>query len=317
MNQLAPLRYLIALAEHRHFGRAAQACHITQPALSNALKALEEELGVAVVRRGRSFVGFTPEGERLLDGARRVLHEVDGLTQELRASQAHPVGRLRIGVVPTAVPVAARFAARLQALHGGIFPVVRALSSQEIESGLLELSLDLGLGFIERLQGRNTGLACCAQYEESFYLLSRREVTQPAGQVPGGAVIGWAEAARLPLCLLTPEMHNRSLVDAAFERAGATACVVMETNSVVTLAPAVMAGQVHAVVPGAMIPMLAPVVSLQVRRLADPDARTSVGFMFLDGDRLARTLSAALELARAGEWRAELEGVTGRLGRAS
>ena len=63
MNLLASLRYLVALHEHRHFGRAAQACHITQPALSNALRALEKEFGVVVVRRGRSFEGFTPEGE--------------------------------------------------------------------------------------------------------------------------------------------------------------------------------------------------------------------------------------------------------------
>jgi len=63
MNLLTSMRYLAALNEHRHFGRAALACHITQPALSNALRALEEEFGTVIVRRGRSFAGFTPEGE--------------------------------------------------------------------------------------------------------------------------------------------------------------------------------------------------------------------------------------------------------------
>ena len=62
MNLLASLRYLVALHEHRHFGRAAQACHITQPALSNALRALEKEFGVVVVRRGAQLRGLHARG---------------------------------------------------------------------------------------------------------------------------------------------------------------------------------------------------------------------------------------------------------------
>ena len=73
MNLLGSLKYLVALDEHKHFGRAAQACHITQPALSNALRAIEQEFGCAIVTRGRSFIGFTPEGQRVLASARRML----------------------------------------------------------------------------------------------------------------------------------------------------------------------------------------------------------------------------------------------------
>ena len=105
MNLLASLRYLVALHEHRHFGRAAQACHITQPALSNALRALEKEFGVVVVRRGRSFEGFTPEGERVLATAQRMLHEHQVLQQDLSSDAAHPRGTLRLGAVPTAMPI--------------------------------------------------------------------------------------------------------------------------------------------------------------------------------------------------------------------
>ena len=75
MNLLGSLKYLVALDEHKHFGRAAQACHITQPALSNALRAIEQEFGCAIVNRGRSYVGFTPEGQRVLASARRMLQE--------------------------------------------------------------------------------------------------------------------------------------------------------------------------------------------------------------------------------------------------
>src|SRR5688572_29442313 len=83
MNLLASLRYLVALSEHRHFARAAEACHITQPALSNALRALEQEFGTPIVRRGRTFAGLTEEGERILLTARRMLHEHELLQQEL------------------------------------------------------------------------------------------------------------------------------------------------------------------------------------------------------------------------------------------
>src|SRR2546427_5328354 len=91
MNLLTSMRYLAALNEHRHFGRAALAYHITQPALSNALRALEEEFGTVIVRRGRSFAGFTPEGDQVLATALAMRSEEH--TSELQ-SQSNLVCRL-------------------------------------------------------------------------------------------------------------------------------------------------------------------------------------------------------------------------------
>jgi DNA-binding transcriptional LysR family regulator len=205
MNLLTSLRYLVALAEHRHFARAAQACHITQPALSNALRALEKEFGTPIVRRARSYAGLTPEGEHVLGAARRMLHEHALLQQELASSADQPRGRLQLGVVPTAVPVAARFAALLQATHPGIVPVVRSLSSQDIEAGLENLSLDLALGFTGRLKKAGP-FAVLPQYGEHYFLVRR---WQNAAGVAGaplrlGAPMRWLDAAQLPLCLLRP-----------------------------------------------------------------------------------------------------------------
>ena len=173
MNLLASLRYLVALHEHRHFGRAAQACHITQPALSNALRALEKEFGVVVVRRGRSFEGFTPEGERVLATAQRMLHEHQVLQQDLSSDAAHPRGTLRLGAVPTAMPILARFAAQLQARHPGIVPVALSMSSQALEAGLENISLDLALGYTERMPARGGPLRAWPQYVEHYFLLRR------------------------------------------------------------------------------------------------------------------------------------------------
>ena len=143
MNLLASMRYLLALNEHRHFGRAAQACHITQPALSNALKALEQEFGVVIVQRGRTYAGLTHEGERVLLTAQRMVREREILQDELNSGASRPQGSLRLGAVPTAVPVLAHFAALLHARHPGISPVVRSMSSPEIEADLDRLALEI------------------------------------------------------------------------------------------------------------------------------------------------------------------------------
>src|ERR1044072_6965222 len=100
MNLLAAMRYLVALDKHRHFGRAAQACHITQPALSNALTALEEEFGVAIIKRSRTYGGLTDEGSAVLKTALRMLREVDMLTQELQSTAESPRGPLRMAAIP-------------------------------------------------------------------------------------------------------------------------------------------------------------------------------------------------------------------------
>ncbi|HWH83659.1 MAG TPA: LysR substrate-binding domain-containing protein [Burkholderiaceae bacterium] len=306
MNLLDAMRYLVALEQHRHFGRAASACHITQPALSNALRALEAELGVAIVRRGRAYEGLTAEGERVLASANRLLHEQELLRQDLHSSADAPRGTLTIGAVPTTIPVAARFAAQLRARHAGIVPVLRSLSSPEIETGLETLALDLGLGYTER----GTRFDALPQYVESYFLLRR---AQPAGDAPLvlGAPIGWREAAALPLCLLTPEMHNRSIVDAAFRAAGAEPRPAIETNSIVTAVFSVLDGDVCAVLPGALLELVRGHGGLELRPLREPEPRTPIGFMAAPGSRRSRALAAALALAADETWRAQAAALGG------
>ncbi|CAM3404523.1 LysR family transcriptional regulator [Polaromonas hydrogenivorans] len=315
MNLLTSLRYLVALSEHRHFARAALACHITQPALSNALRALEKEFGTPIVKRARSYAGLTPEGEQVLGAARRMLHEHALLQQELASSADNPKGRLQLGVVPTAVPVAARFAAMLQAAHPGIAPVVRALSSQEIEEGLENLSLDMALGFTGRVK-KGGPFAVLPQYGEHYFLVRR---LQPSAGVSGsslrlGAAMRWADAAQLPLCLLTPEMHNRSLVDQAFAQAGSVVQPVMETNSVLTLALSVLAGDVCSVLPGALVGAVRSQGELEALPLVEPEMVTPVGFIYLGKARPSRALEAALGLARDDRWLREVARHSGALG---
>jgi DNA-binding transcriptional LysR family regulator len=307
MNLLDAYRYLAALEQHRHFGRAAGACHITQPALSNALRALETHLGVAIVRRSRQYEGLTAEGEQVLATAHRVLHEQETLRQELAQRSQQPQGRLVLGAVPTALPIAARFAARLVERHPGLMPQLRSLSSQEIETGLAALAIDLGLGFSERADG-NAALTLLPQFGERYFVLRR------SGQ-PWcvGSPLAWAEAATWPLALLSPEMHHRSIVDRVFGQLGLAVRPVLETNSVAALLAVAQGSAIAALLPGALVGTLAGQPGLEARPLVAPELHTPLAFMHAGAVRPSLALRSALALAADADWLAEARRHSGAL----
>lgn len=306
MNLFVSLKYLVALDDHKHFGRAALACHVTQPALSNALRALETHYGCSIVRRGRAFAGFTEEGVRVLATARRLLHEQELLQQDLQSRAEAPRGHLLIGAVPTAMPVAARFVATLQDRHPGIVPTLRSMSSVELETGLESLALDLGLGYAERMHAGSQTLRLLPQYSERYFLLRH------GAGAPGlrqGPAIGWAEAATLPLCLLSAEMHNRSIIDRAFASAGVPVQAAIESNSTVTLVSSVLSGRVCSILPGAWLGLLPGDAALEARPLAAPDIEVPLAFMLHASNRPSHTLSAAVHWAQDSDWLSSLRTV--------
>jgi DNA-binding transcriptional LysR family regulator len=310
MNLFISMKYLVALDDHRHFGRAALACHVTQPALSNALRALEEGLGISIVKRGRNFAGFTSEGERVLASARRILREQELLQQDLHSSKGHPQGQLLVGAVPTAMPIAARFVALLQARHPGIVPTLRSLSSVELETGLESLALDMGLGYTERMAGSGSTLRVLPQYTEHYFLLRRAaagvsDAGGKQGSLRAAAAMGWREAASLPLCMLGGEMHNRTIVDRAFAAAGATVRPAIETNSTVTLVMSVLAGQVCSVLPGALLGTVLGQGALEALPLVEPLVEVPIAFLVHKTNRPSRTLDAAIAFAENPDWLAQ------------
>ena len=304
MNLFVSFKYLLALDEQRHFGRAALACHVTQPALSNALRAMEESLGVAIVTRGRSFAGFTTEGERVLASARRMLREHELLQQELQSSADSPSGQLHIGAVPMCMPIAARFVGMLHDLHPGIVCTLRSMSSSELESGLENMVLDIAMGYPERLEGTRARLRVVQQYTEHYFLLRRAQQPSPTGLQKGPSTT-WAQAAALPLCLLTGEMHNRAIVDSAFRCAQAVPRPAIETNSILTLALAVVAGRVSSIMPGALVDAVQGYGELEALPLVEPFIEVPIALMVHDSNRLSRTLEAALDFAQGPQWLAQ------------
>ncbi len=101
---LRQLKYLVSVAEHRHFSKAAEACFVTQSTLSTAIRELERQLGVVIFERNRKSVLITPVGEKLLDQARAILGEVEDFVSLARAEKGSLAGEIRLGVIPTIGP---------------------------------------------------------------------------------------------------------------------------------------------------------------------------------------------------------------------
>jgi DNA-binding transcriptional LysR family regulator len=223
------------------------------------------------------------------------------LQQELKSENNLPSGPVRMASVPTAVPILARFAATLQSQHPTIVPVVLSMSSSDLEKGLSDLSLDLALGYTERIMHSSVRLMALPQYTEHYFLLRRAKAPSAKGLIMGPKV-AWEEVARLPLCLLTPEMHNRTIVDAALTTAGLSVRPAIETNSILTMVLSVLAGSVCSVLPGALVGAVRGHGGLEALPLIAPEVRTPIGFMAHLQARPSRALEAALALAQDGAW---------------
>jgi DNA-binding transcriptional LysR family regulator len=229
------LDYLTALDRERHFGRASAACHVAQPTLSAGIRSLERELGVPLVRRGRQFEGLTPEGERIIVWAQRALADLDSLRQEATRVRGGLEGILRIGAIPTSLPISPRVTARFRGRHPRMRVRLSSMSSREIAHGLEHGEIDAGLTYLdnEPLEHVDT----IALWHEHYLL-----VTAAGGELGSESTVPWSVAAELPLCLLTPDMQHRRIVDGAFATAGATPEPAVETNSVSTLVAHARAG---------------------------------------------------------------------------
>lgn len=143
------LEYFVALARERHFGRAAEACHVSQPALSAAIRKLERELGVELVHRQQRYDDLTAEGQALLPWAQQALADLDGLAAEAARLRGSLTGTLRLGVIPTALSAVSLITGPLLRRYPEVRVEVRSLSSIEIGRRLAEHDLDAGVTYLD------------------------------------------------------------------------------------------------------------------------------------------------------------------------
>lgn len=278
------LEYLDALARERHFGRAAAACHVSQPALSTGLQRLEDELGLTLIRRGRQFEGLTPEGEALLPRAREALAALADFSAEASLLRGRLGGTLRLAQIPT---VAARIG-DLLGPFGERHPGVNVALSTEPTGDILERivghELDGGLIYLDEV-AIPPGLHVVELYRDRLLLLTSDDRWPGAGSRIGagsaaglGREVTWRQASELPLCLLSPVMHNRKVVDAAFAGAGVSVAPQVEADSVAALVELGLTGSscivAEAWLRGRTLPDRA-----HVHELVEPEIAPTVGLV--------------------------------------
>lgn len=289
------LQYLTELARERHFARAAAACQVTQPALSAGIRQLEEQLGLLLVQRGQRFEGLTAEGERVLAWAQRITADAESLEQEAGRLKQDLRGRLRLGVVPTALPAIPILASPLARKHPGVTLTVISDPSVNIQAGMDEFRFEAGITYLD-----NEPLARVRSvplYHERYLL-----ITPADGPMAHRKRATWREAASLPLCLLTPDMQNRRIVNSHFAAAGATVEAALETNSVFTLCALLRSGYWSSVLPHGFLPMLAGAESVAILRLEEPAAAHTVGVVVSDREPLQPAAAALLEVLGGLDW---------------
>ena len=290
------LEMFIALARERHFGRAAEACGVTQPTLSAAIKQLEEQLGVMLVWRGSRYGGLTPEGARALERARVIVADARALREEMRAVKEGLSGNLRVAAIPTALAAVSALTKRLTTRHPNLSLTVLSRNSAEILQMLEDLQIDAGITYLENEPlGRVTALPL---YTEHYNLVVRAD-----SPLAGRKTVRWAEAADEPLCLLTPDMQNRRIVDRHMAEAGAQAQARLESNSLITLIAHVQGGGWSTILPHrSAAPFLGGGAIVAVP-LVEPEAEHVVGLIAPHRDPLTPVLEALMEAARKTEFR--------------
>ena len=289
--ELRQLRYLVALAEERNFTRAAAAEHIAQPALSQQIRRLEDELGLALVERTTRRVTLTDAGELLVVRARRILAELEAAGTELQALSGMFAGHVTIGTMHTMGPVDLSLAlARFSERHPGVVFTVREQSSGEMAEMLRVDELDLAfLSVTERVESHGLGLHQLVS-EELVVLLprehrlgKRREVRM--AELAKERFISFREGARLRELLVSAGR------DASFEPH-----IMLESNESQRVRRLVSRGLGVAILPRSDAE--GPGADVAVATLLEPTLSRDITLAWREGRRHPPAAAEFLELSR-------------------
>ncbi len=264
------LEFFIALARAEHFGHAAEELGITQPTLSAAIKQLEDQLGVLLVKRGSRFQGLTPEGEQVLAWARRIVGDAHTMRAEMRAARHGLSGRLRIAAIPTALAMVADLTTPFRERHPGVSFSVLSRNSVEVLTLLGNFDIDIGLTYLDNEPlGRVVSVPL---YSERYQL-----ITSTGNPLAEREKVTWAEVAELPLCLLTPDMQNRRIIDYHLAEAGVSVRPTLESNSMIVLFSHIRTGKWSSIMPLNLAQTFGFAEPVRAIPIVEPDASHLVG----------------------------------------
>ena len=279
------LEFLIALAREKNFSKAAEQCGVTQPTFSAGIKQLEDTLGVLLVQRTSRFLGFTAEGERVLDWARTIVADTRAMREEVRTLRQGLSGHLRIAAIPTALAMISALTTPYRAKHPNVKFTILSRTSSEVLSMLENLEVDAGLTYIDNEPlGR---MRAVPLYLEQYRLLTSAD--SPLGDRDR---VTWAEVARIPLCLLTPDMQNRRIIDSLLHAAGGVPEPTLESNSMIVLFSHVRTGRWASVMPEKLADTLGLTERLRAIPIVEPEAVHKIGLVVPPREPMTPLVSA-------------------------
>jgi DNA-binding transcriptional LysR family regulator len=281
------LTYFIALAREQHFARAAEACNVTQPTLTAAIKKLEEDLGVRLVVRDHRFGRLTEEGEKLLVWGRQILADYDSLKDDLAGLRRGLVGTLRLGVIPAAMSAVSLLTARFAAAHPAAHVDIRSMTSRAIERALEAFEVDAGVTYLENEPLEHVRKV--PLYRERYVLVARDGHIATAKPT-----ITWREAAAQRLCLLSEDMQNRRIINNVGASIGVDIKADVVSNSFLAILSHLHHGEWASIVPHTFARLFSRDAHLKAVNIIEPVHTQAIGLVFFDREPLSPMSGALL-----------------------
>lgn len=286
---LKQLRYFEALARHRHFGRAAESCAISQPALSMQIKELEDALGTGLFDRSTRSLRLTGLGEDFADRVRDILRAVDELGDLARASQSGLSGPLRIGVIPTVAPyLLPAFISGLTERHPGLALQIHETVTPKLLAELADGRLDTA---IVALPVSEPNLAEIALFSEDFVLV--RPVADADKPVPGPATL-----REMRLLLLEEGHCFRDQALSFCSTSPQRPRELLEGSSLSTLVQMVGAGIGVTLIPDMAVPIETLSAPVSIARFPAPAPQRTIGMVWRRSNPLAGQLRSLADIVR-------------------
>lgn len=282
------LSYFSMLAREKHFARTAEACNITQPTLSIAIRKLEDYLGIPLVIRGHRFIGLTPEGEKALIWARQILIDYESMREDIASFKRGLTGVLRLGVIPAAMPAIAFLTAPFSAAHPGVLIDIQSLTSRMIQRGLDAFELDAGVTYLEN--GPLENVKSAPLYDERYVF-----VTQAKTPLSRRDVITWTQAAQEKLCLLGDEMQNRRILDNVARSIGVEITPSIVCNSFLGVCSHLRCADYASIVPHTFFNVFGGAPDLVAIDIVEPTHTQAIGLVVADREPLSPLAATLLK----------------------
>jgi DNA-binding transcriptional LysR family regulator len=264
---------------------------VSQPTFSAGIKQLEDTLGVLLVERGSRFRGFTPEGERVLDWARRIVGDTRAMRQEIDALKQGLAGHIRIAAIPTALAMVGLITTPYRAQHPDVSFTIWSRNSIEVLGMLENLEIDAGLTYLDNEPlGR---VQTVPLYSEEYRLLASAD--SPLGD---REQVTWAEVGKVPLCLLTPDMQNRRIIDSLLREAGSEVAPTLESDSIIVLFSHVRTGKWASVMSAKLAEGLGLTEKVRAIPIVEPEVSHSIGLVVPQRNPLTPLINALVSEAK-------------------